>query len=130
MKVFKMIDCTIQGILIVLGLFLGLTHESLDEMFLLGYFLVGGCQLLSAIVHFFYKAPYSTKLRRIYLIVLGIVILVIGLSIPTEGIIVVLIGLLFLSPVMAVYYLVTCIKETQSLALVITQDAVPVAEGV
>ena len=117
MKGIKKADYIIQGLLIVAGLILGLTAKRVldDEQFFIGYFTVGGWQVLSAIAHFFYKAPYNTRMRKIYLITLGIVLLIMGLSIPTDGIIVALVGLLFFSPVMAIYYLVTCIRETQAL---------------
>ena len=125
MKGIKKADCIIQGLLIVTGLILALTAEHVmdDEQFFVAYFIVGGWQVLSVIVHFFYKAPYSTWRRKIYLIALGIVLLITGLSIPAGGIIFVLVGLLFVSPVMAVYYLITCIKETQ--ALQVAAEALP-----
>jgi hypothetical protein len=130
MNAFKKVDCTIQGLLIIVGLFLGLLAASMsDELFFAGYFLVGGWQLLSVIVHFFYTAPYETRLRKIYLITLALVFLIIVFSFLTEGIIMVLLGLLFFSPVMAVYYLVTCIRETQHLSLIMAQESASVTGG-
>jgi hypothetical protein len=122
MKGIKKADYIIQIVLIVAGLILGLTAKRVldDEQFFIGYFAVGGWQVLSVIVHFFYKAPYNIRMRKIYLITLGIVLLILGLSIPTDGIIVALVGLLFFSPVMAIYYLVTCIRETQALEVLTT----------
>lgn len=129
MKGIKKADYIIQGLLIVAGLILALTAERVldDEQFFIGYFTVGGWQMLSVIVHFFYKAPYNTRMRKIYLIALGIVLLITGLSIPTDGIIMVLVGLLILSPLMAIYYLITCIRETQALEALTTipQTEVP-----
>lgn len=127
MRSFKKIDCVIQGILIVLGLVMGVSSRRMfdDTAFFAGYFLVGGWQLLSVIVHFFYEAPYEKIMRKIYLITLGVVIVALLVSIPTGGIIVTLFGLLFFSPVMAVYYLITCIKETQKLSLITPQSINP-----
>jgi hypothetical protein len=120
MKGIKKADCIIQGLLIVAGLIMALTARRVldDEQFFVAYFMVGGWQVLSVIVHFFYKAPYNIRMRKIYLISLGIVLLIMGLSIPSDGIIIALLGLLFVSPVMAIYYLITCIKETQALQVV------------
>jgi hypothetical protein len=122
MKGIKKADYIIQIVLIIAGLVLGLTAKRVldDEQFFIGYFTVGGWQVLSAIAHFFYKAPYNTRMRKIYLIALGIVLLIMGISIPTDGIIVALVGLLFFSPVMAIYYLITCIRETQALEALAT----------
>ena len=120
MKGIKKADYIIQGLLIVAGLVMVLTAKRVldDEQFFIAYFMVGGWQVLSVIVHFFYKAPYNTKMRKIYLVALGIVLLITALALPTDNIIGVLAGLLFVSPVMAVYYLITCIKETQALQAV------------
>jgi hypothetical protein len=127
MKSFKNIDCTIQGVLIILGLVMGVSSRRMfdDTTFFAGYFLVGGWQLISVIVHFFYEAPYKKTMRKIYLITLGVLIIALLISIPTGGIIVMLFGLLFFSPVMAVYYLITCINETQKLSQIMTQSINP-----
>jgi hypothetical protein len=120
MKKFKSIDCAIQSVLIVLGFILGASSADnmLDDyFFFLGYFLVGGWQLISVIVHFTYEAPYKKTMRKIYLITLGIVLLAFLFSIPTgDGVMMMLFVLLFFSPIMAVYYLITCINETQKLS--------------
>ncbi len=113
MKSFKRVDCIIQGVLIALGLVVVLGSGQMldDPMFFASYFVVGGWQLISVIVHFFYAAPYKKTMRKIYLITLGAVILALLLSLPSDGIIVMLFVLLFFSPVMAVYYLITCIQR-------------------
>lgn len=132
MKAFKTADCVIQGLLMLAGLFFALQANSLhlDIGLFLGYFLVGGWQIISVIVHFFYESPYKKKMRRIYLITLGILILVLLLSLPIGGIVIIMFSLLFFSPVMAVYYLVTCIRETKELSLIMAQPTVPVQAGV
>lgn len=117
MKVFKRIDCVVQGFLIVAGIIMALASGDMmsDFNFFGAYFLVGGWQLVSVFVHFFYQAPYKTRMRKVYLVSLGLVILALLVSIPTEMIIGALFGLLFVSPVLAVFYLATCIVETQRL---------------
>lgn len=127
MKTFKRIDCVLQAVLIVLGIGMAIASgEILSELFFAAYFIVGGWQVLSAIVHLFYRAPYKTKMRKGYLISLGLVILMLLLCLPGENIISGLLVLLIVSPLMAIFYLVTCIRETKALTL----DAIPpVASG-
>lgn len=116
MLIFKKIDCILQAVLIVLGVCVSASaHDLLDEAFFFGYFLVGGWQLLSVFVHFFYRAPYTITLRKIYLALLGFVLVGLVFSLPLQGILIALTVLLFLSPLMAIYYLVTCLLETQKL---------------
>jgi Ca2+/Na+ antiporter len=82
--------------------------------FFMSYFLIGGWQVFSAIVHLFYKAPYKTTMRQVYLVLLAIIVALTFISSFVNDVILML-GeiLLFLSPVMAVYYLVTCFVETK-----------------
>ena len=115
MRTFKMIDCFLQAVLIGLALVLGLRQYGKGDDFFLWYFLVGGWQVLSVIVHFFSYTPVQKSLlRRIYLITLALVIVILVVS--TAGFVIeALFGLLFFSPLMAIYYLVTCIIETKRL---------------
>jgi uncharacterized membrane protein YesL len=120
MLAFKRVDCVVQGITILAGLVMALTApDMLSEGFMGAYFLVGGWQLLSVIVHFFYKAPYETKMRKIYLVALLLVIVVLLLCLPSDAIISGLFALLVVSPFMAVFYLAACIKETNKLSLML-----------
>lgn len=117
MRTFKLIDCFLQAVLIGLALILGPRQYRTggDEEFLTWYFLVGGLQVFSVIVHFlFYRPEHKSLLRRIYLITLLIVIVVLVVSIG-GFVIEAMFGLLFFSPLMAIWYLVTCIIETKRL---------------
>lgn len=118
MKSFKTFDFIIQAILITAALLWHLSGNRRmfdDDSFFTSYFLVGGWQVLSVIIHFFYAAPYSKRPRKIYLVALAAVILIALFSLPFDGILQVLLGLLFVSPVMALYYLWVCIWETRQL---------------
>ena len=117
MRTYKLLDCWIQAILIVLGLVAGLYGNQSDSMIFGGYFTVGGWQILSVILHrIFYTPQHKSLMRRIYLVTLAVVIAVLLLSVPGKFVIEALYGLLFFSPLMAVYYLITCIVETKRLA--------------
>lgn len=117
MRTFKLMDCFVQATLIGLALVLGPRQyrTGADEDFLIWYFLVGGWQVLSVIVHFlFYRPVTKSLLRRIYLITLALVTVILVTS-AVGFVIEALFGLLFFSPVMALYYLVTCMIETKRL---------------
>jgi hypothetical protein len=118
MRTIKLIDCIMQSLLILAALVFALSSGRMDEELFTGYFVVGGWQVLSVLVHFFYKPTYNTRMRRIYLVTLGFVAFF-CLFLFTEALIFILLGLLFFSPAMAVYYLVTCIRETQQLTPVV-----------
>jgi hypothetical protein len=119
MLVFKRVDCVIQIITIAAGLVMAFAaREVLNETFFAAYFLVGGWQLFSVIVHFFFQAPYKTQKRKIYLISLGVVLLALLLCLPSDSIIAGLAVLLVVSPFMAIFYLATCIEETKQLTLI------------
>jgi hypothetical protein len=117
MKTFKITDIFIQIVLIVVSLVYALFIDKLEIGgidFFTGYFVVGGWQMLSVIVHFFYKAPYPTVMRRLYLLALLVVTVLALLAVVVDPI-VILVGeiLLFFAPVMALYYLVVCFVETK-----------------
>ena len=116
MKPFARLDVVIQVILIIIGIAIGLAVASnsiqSDYMFV-PYFLVGGWQILSVIVHLVGEGFRFSTLRRIYLVTLVLVLVILIISVPTAAIIYSLIGLLFFSPVMAIFYLFTCYKELQ-----------------
>ena len=85
-----------------------------DVNFFLCYFVVGGWQIFSVLVHLVTEGLKLSKMRKIYLISLVIVIGILVISLPGEVIIFSLMGLLFVAPVMAVFYLVTCYRELQT----------------
>lgn len=116
MKAFARIDVLIQTLLIIAGLGIGLSvwSGSIDSDYsFLPYFMVGGWQLFSVIVHFAGEGMKMNMLRRIYLIILLIVLVILIGSVASQAIIYTMFGLLFFSPVMAVFYLYTCYRESQ-----------------
>lgn len=118
MKAFARLDVVIQVILIISGLAIGLatmTNSIHGDYMFFPYFMVGGWQLFSVIVHFVGEGTRMGQLRKIYLGSLVFVILALLLSLAgKEMIIYALFGLLFFSPVMAVFYLFTCYRELQA----------------
>lgn len=115
MKAFARLDVIIQTILIISGLAIGLatlTNSIHGDYMFFPYFLVGGWQIFSVIVHFVGEGTRMGRLRKIYLGMLVFVILALLLSLAgKEMIIYALFGLLFFSPFMAVFYLYTCYRE-------------------
>ncbi|QEC42219.1 hypothetical protein [Pseudobacter ginsenosidimutans] len=120
MKAFARLDVAIQVILIIIGISIGLAVASnsiqSDYMFV-PYFLVGGWQIFSVIVHLVGEGFRFGTMRKIYLVTLLLVLVILIISVPTEAIIYSLMGLLFFSPLMAIFYLATCYKELQQYKL-------------
>ena len=119
MKAFKITDFLIQIVLIVSGLvfIFRIDKQELDSMaFFITYFVVGVWQVGSVAIHLFYKAPYQTIMRRLYLLALVVVtVLTLLVAVVDRMIIFVREILLFFSPVMSLYYLVVCFVETKQL---------------
>lgn len=116
MKSFARIDVIFQAILIIIGLALGLAmwSNSIDsDYFFVPYFMVGGWQIFSVIVHFVGEGFRFHKLRKIYLITLLIVLVILIGSAPSGAIIYTLMGLLIFSPFMAVLYWFACYRELE-----------------
>lgn len=102
MKAFKIIDIWISGTLIVLFTIVSLIKR--DSTFFTGYFVVGGWQVISMLVHTFKR--WFTEwggIRFTY----HMITLVSLLSIPIGSFWV----LLFISPLMAIFYTWICYKE-------------------
>ncbi|WP_127131032.1 hypothetical protein [Pseudoflavitalea rhizosphaerae] len=120
MKAFARLDVAIQVVLIIIGIAIGLAVASnsiqSDYMFV-PYFLVGGWQIFSVIVHLVGEGFRFGAMRKIYLVTLLLVLVILIISVPTEAIIYSLLGLLFFSPVMAIFYLATCYREWQQYKL-------------
>lgn len=117
MKAFARLDVILQVILIVSGLAIGLgvMSGSIHGDYMFGpYFMVGGWQILSVFVHLVGEGFRFNNYRRAYLITLLIVIVILICSLPSDGIIYALIGLLFFSPLMAFFYLYTCYRELKN----------------
>lgn len=114
-KNLKTADYVIQLILIISAVILGILNyikpSGADYIFL-GYFVVGGWQIMSVIIHLFYPPSRKSKLRKIYLIFLAIVLGLVGLGLFINPILF-LFGLLIVSPMLALLYVVACIRETK-----------------
>lgn len=122
MKTFKLLDLIIQTILISAGLTYGIISFVRSELNpFLPYVVVGCWQLISFLVHhFFFTSTIFQRDRIVYgrllLGVLVLAILLIGpflfdIVITTPFAFIFLISILIFSPIMAIYYLVTCWKE-------------------
>lgn len=124
MRTYKLVDCWIQAILILAGLLFALSGYQFDSLFFGAYFTVGGWQIMSVILHrIFYTPQHKSLMRRIYLVTLITVVALLLISLPSDFVIVALYGLLFFSPLMAVYYLITCIVETKRLTVLQSSEA-------
>lgn len=116
MKAFARIDVIVQTLFIVAGLAIGLSVWSgsiFSDYYFLPYFMVGGWQIFSVIVHFVGEGGKVNRLRKIYLITLLLVIIILLFSMLSDAIIYSLFGLLIFSPIMAIFYLYTCNHELQ-----------------
>jgi len=111
MKTFKTIDLYISIVLFIGSLIFAII--ALDDRFIFGYFVTGGWQVISMIVHqlngwFTEKGSVRNKYHITVLIIilaglLGIAVMYILLP--------VLLILLFAAPLMAFYYINICYKE-------------------
>lgn len=110
MKNFKTIDFIIQVFLVI---YLTITSlVNMDRTFIYGYFIVGGWQVISMIVHQINKWYTNQGSRRFYyhrIIAATLIIMPSGFIIPNFFI--VWVPLLFIAPIMAIYYLAICYRE-------------------
>lgn len=123
MKLFKQIDLFISISLIIVFTILVLQTEHFGlvynnfNLLITGYFVVGGWQVISMLVHVFArKFVQKSKIRVIYH---GIVLIVItlGLSIfiiPEFGLLILFL-LLYTAPFMAVFYTFICYYELRNI---------------
>ena len=104
MKKFKKIDFWINVILIVGALVLAATGK--EFTFIYGYFIVGGWQVVSMLVHAVNKnwINNAKSARQVY----NWITIISLASIPIGGYVI----LLFLAPFMAVFYTYLCYNET------------------
>ena len=126
MKRFKIIDFWISVGLIIFFAILTLTpiripilisvlgvRDSFGNL-IAGYFVVGGWQVVSMLVHAIagWFSPRGSARERYSALVLVLIVLVsLGLWFQVYQIIFVLYPLLFLAPVMALYYTYMCYRE-------------------
>ncbi len=105
MKTFKIFDVALQLAAIPGSLFYYFVSHHSDALFG-AYFLVGGLQVVSMLVHFATRNVYKHTARAYY----HWTTLVTVLLMPTF---VIFYLLLFLAPFMAVFYFTLCIAETK-----------------
>lgn len=118
MKIFKLTDVLIQATLILLSIMLLLTCTLKDPAFVAFYFVLGGWQLISHSVNsclskstWFQSKERSAYEKTLYLM-FQLLIASILINFIFHGIILFyLAGLLFISPVLAFWYLHFSIKE-------------------
>lgn len=118
MKIFKSIDLIVQLFTIVLGVVFGLIHMEYGFYF---YFIVGGWQVLSCLIHAVFPQYYNkVKDRRRYLITLLVLVissflLFLGFYFEFEPLLALIIPfgfiLLLISPIMAIWYCYICYRE-------------------
>ncbi len=111
MKIFKIADCIIQLLLFsgAIGWFLVAGTEVIS----LGYAAMGCWQLFSAFVHLIFPRYNDKKLRLVYLLALLFIAILLTpfhffprlerVSVPI---------IIYLSPIMAIYYCIVCYRET------------------
>lgn len=122
MKIFKIIDCLVQIILIALAIVLSVVYTSIfsGEKFMFSYILIGGWQLISLLIHFFLPATVKIKTRNIYIILLAITVLVgvvIGIA-DDDNLLGFMYAMLFWTPALALFYAVICCWETRKMGLI------------
>ncbi len=102
MKQFKILDFWISSLLII-----SFTIASIfkgDGTFMYGYFIVGGWQVISMVVHIAARCfIYKGSSRNVY----SWIVLISIITIPIGSFII----LLFTAPVMAIYYTWICYNE-------------------
>ena len=111
MKKFKQMDCWISILLIIGFTLAGIINQ--DVTFLVGYFVVGGWQVISMIIHTMNKW-FTEKGGRRYIyhwIVLCLILLALAGLAVTEILVLLAYPMLFAAPFMAIYYTLICYDE-------------------
>ncbi len=107
MKKFKEIDAWVSIILIT-GFAIATLFKR-DNTFLLGYFVVGGWQVISMLVHVYYHSFTQKKsIRRNY----HWITLISLITIPVGSFLI----LLFTAPLMAIFYTWLCYDEVRKMS--------------
>ena len=115
MKKFKKIDCYIS-VLLMAG-FTVMSFVNMDSTFITGYFVVGGWQVISMVVHAafgWFTTPYTRRYVYQY-IVLGIILLALSGLVFEFLLILLAFPLLFAAPFMAIYYTWICNYELNTI---------------
>ena len=115
MEKFKTIDVWVNTGLIAAAVLFGLNCA--DGKFIIGYFVVGGWQVISMFIHAvngWFCAKDSA--RRIYHNMVIVILVIVPLSFVFYPIsFLLLMALLFVSPFMAVYYTALCYNEVKTI---------------
>jgi hypothetical protein len=116
MKTFKQIDMVIS-ITLIAGFFIASLIKQ-DETFIIGYFVTGGWQVISMIVHavdgtFAGKGTTRYNYHWVVAIVIGIALL--SLVLKAEALLMIFFVLVFIAPLMAIYYSWLCGNELSTL---------------
>ena len=115
MKKFKKIDIYIS-ILLIAGFTL-MSFVNMDSTFFVGYFVVGGWQLVSMVIHAalgWFTQAYTR--RYVYqFIVLGIIVMALSGLVFEFLLILLAFPLLFAAPFMAMYYTWICYYELNTI---------------
>ncbi len=113
MKSFKKIDLLLQVAIISFSVLIVLFNTS--QNIFLAYFLTGGYQLLSSLIHLFNgRAYYPVKGRKYYwgtLMVIAFLTAIFFAYFLFVGL-----ALLWVSPILAIWYLIICYRENRLLA--------------
>ncbi|WP_276485239.1 hypothetical protein [Paraflavitalea pollutisoli] len=116
MYLFKLIDCLVQGILILGGVVVCCSFKMLSTECIGAYIVVGSWQLINVWVHAVnYRPAVKYRARRIYLVSLAILTAIVVPLLMTDMVLLALMGLLMGSTGLAFLYLGTCIAETEQL---------------
>jgi hypothetical protein len=118
MKIFKLVDMIVQLITIILGVVFGLIYMQYAHY---SYFIVGGWQVLSCLIHGLFPQYYNkVKDRRRYLITLLVLIILTCLiffgtyfefDLLLRAIIPFGFILFVITPIMAIWYCYICYTE-------------------
>jgi hypothetical protein len=113
MRLFKKIDFWIQ-VLLIAGSLVFIMFEPSD--FLTCYFVVGGWQIFSCLIHGLFQSHFIThRWRLLYYRTLLILVISAGLLYITGIFVALMIVMLFIPPVLACWYAFTCNEENDLL---------------
>ncbi|HRD58182.1 MAG TPA: hypothetical protein PK504_09040 [Ferruginibacter sp.] len=111
MKAFKTFDYRMSIALIIASFVFSII--TLDERFLLGYFITGGWQIISMVVHQangWFTQKGSNRIKYHIAVLLIVVTALLAFALPVILLPLLLI-LLFAAPIMALYYTHICYNE-------------------
>lgn len=120
MKLLKVADLSLQVLITAIGLtWLIITDGGYHFIYI--YFVLGGWQVLSFLIHLFSEANWKSNVQRkgygltlCWILVIGLVgYLLLLLEVPL--ILFYLIGLILVSPIMATWYFIISVRELQTI---------------